>query len=72
MLRGSGVPDSKTEVGAGKGVRNVLPERPQGCFAQNVPDPFSGPRRDLEPVTKSLDRTRGEPRDDFQLAITGL
>jgi len=25
----------------GKGVRNLLPERPDGCFAQKVPDPFS-------------------------------
>jgi hypothetical protein len=23
----------------GKGVRNLLPERPEGCFAQKVPDP---------------------------------
>ncbi len=27
--------------GAGKGVRHLLPERPGGCFAQKVPDPFS-------------------------------
>ncbi len=26
---------------AGKGVRNLLPERPEGCCAQKVPDPFS-------------------------------
>jgi len=25
---------------AEKGVRNLLPERPEGCFAQKVPDPF--------------------------------
>ena len=25
----------------GKGVGSVLPERPEGCFAQNAPDPFS-------------------------------
>jgi hypothetical protein len=25
----------------GKGVRNLLPERPEGCFAKKVPDPFS-------------------------------
>src|SRR5712692_7302719 len=23
-----------------KGVRHLLPERPEGCFAQKVPDPF--------------------------------
>jgi hypothetical protein len=23
-----------------KGVRHHLPERPEGCFAQMVPDPF--------------------------------
>ncbi len=28
-------------TGRGKGVRYILPERPEGCFAQNVPDPFS-------------------------------
>ncbi len=28
-------------IGEGKGVRYILPERPEGCFAQNVPDPFS-------------------------------
>ena len=28
--------------GTGKGVRNLLPERPEGCFAQKVPDTFSG------------------------------
>ena len=29
-------------LGSGKGVRYILPERPSGCCAQNVPDPFSG------------------------------
>ncbi len=28
------------ERGEWKGVRNLLPERPAGCFAQKVPDPF--------------------------------
>ena len=28
--------------GAGKGDRHLLPERPEGCFAQKVPVPFSG------------------------------
>ena len=28
-------------VGGGKGVGNLLPERPEGCCAQKVPDPFS-------------------------------
>ncbi len=27
--------------GLGKGVRTLLPERPEGCFAQKGPDPFS-------------------------------
>ena len=31
-----------------KGVRNLLPERPEGCFAQKVPDPFFAGRRILE------------------------
>ncbi|MEA1952607.1 MAG: pyruvate kinase, partial [Planctomycetota bacterium] len=31
----------------GKGVRNLLPERPEGCFAQKVPDTFS-------PVTAAI------------------
>ena len=29
---------------AGKGDRHLLPERPEGCFAQKVPVPFSGRR----------------------------
>jgi hypothetical protein len=29
--------------GCGKGVRSNLPERPEGCFAQIGPDPFSAP-----------------------------
>jgi hypothetical protein len=32
----------KTLEGTGKGDRYVLPERPEGGFAQNVPVPFSG------------------------------
>jgi len=38
------------ETCGGKGVRYLLPERPEGCFAQKVPDTFSGggvPREDL-------------------------
>src|SRR5207302_2936562 len=27
-------------LGSDKGVRHLLPERPGGCFAQKVPDPF--------------------------------
>jgi demethylmenaquinone methyltransferase/2-methoxy-6-polyprenyl-1,4-benzoquinol methylase len=30
-----------------KGVRKILPERPGGCFAQNLPDTFSSPRKKL-------------------------
>jgi hypothetical protein len=30
---------------AEKGVRHLLPERPEGCFAQKVPDPFFGTQR---------------------------
>ncbi len=33
--------------GGGKGVRHLLPERPEGCFAQKVPDTFS-------PVTAAI------------------
>jgi len=29
------------EIGSGKGVRHLLPERPDGCCAQKVPDTFS-------------------------------
>jgi hypothetical protein len=41
----------------GKGVRNRLPERPMGCFAQTVPDTFSA--QDLLPfrARTSLRRT---------------
>jgi len=47
---------------AEKGVGSLLPERPEGCFAQKTPDPFfrsdvkiiAGRRRaDLEPLTPS-------------------
>ncbi|MBM4044576.1 MAG: cobyrinate a,c-diamide synthase [Planctomycetes bacterium] len=31
------------EFEGGKGDRYILPERPEGCCAQNVPVPFSGP-----------------------------
>jgi thiamine biosynthesis lipoprotein len=30
-----------SRTGAGKGDRHLLPERPEGCFAQKVPVPFS-------------------------------
>ena len=30
----------REDVHAEKGVRNLLPERPGGCLAQKVPDPF--------------------------------
>jgi oxygen-independent coproporphyrinogen III oxidase len=30
--------------GGGKGARNLLPERPSGCFAQKVPGTFSAPQ----------------------------
>ncbi len=34
----------ETEKGpAGKGVRSLFPERPEGCCAEKAPDPFSGP-----------------------------
>jgi hypothetical protein len=29
---------------AGKGVRTLLPERPEGCFAQKGPDPWYVPK----------------------------
>ena len=35
-------------AGGEKGVRSLLPERPEGCFAQKAPDPFFRPRS-LEP-----------------------
>jgi hypothetical protein len=37
---------------AGKGVRNLLPERPEGCDAQKVPDPFSSPFSSPEAVAR--------------------
>ena len=38
---GTDSPAIKARKGARKGVRHLLPERPEGCFAQKVPDPFS-------------------------------
>ncbi|MBU4273395.1 MAG: hypothetical protein KKA28_16170 [Planctomycetes bacterium] len=47
--------------GAGKGVRNLLPERPEGCFAQKVPDTFSGSEPgSLDLVAERLE-CRGNP-----------
>ena len=37
-----------------KGVRNLLPERPCGCFAQKVPDPFFGPFSPVVPASITL------------------
>jgi len=39
----------------GKGVRNLLPERPEGCFAQKVPDPFFNPRRCRSKVARTTE-----------------
>jgi hypothetical protein len=34
-------PETTCDMGmVQKGVRHLLPERPEGCFAQKVPDPF--------------------------------
>src|SRR5437867_3287986 len=38
---------SSRDTGGEKGVRNLLPERPEGCFAQKFLTPFS-PRVDWE------------------------
>ncbi len=41
-----------------KGVRHILPERPGGCFAQNVPDPFfRSDRVGLESPTYTMPRS---------------
>src|SRR5437763_745490 len=48
-----------------KGVRHLLPERPEGCFAQKVPDPFSpwGPRTPDQGFSTMLQLTlNGERR----------
>jgi len=38
----------------GKGVRYLLPERPEGCFAQKVPDTFSAGKRFVERLFHAL------------------
>jgi len=40
---------------AGKGDRHLLPERPEGCFAQKVPVPFSGPFSGLRQTEDEFD-----------------
>ncbi|MEA1951691.1 MAG: GTPase [Planctomycetota bacterium] len=42
----------------GKNVRNLLPQRPEGCFAQKVPDTFSAPGDRLV-VGRFADASRG-------------
>ncbi|HEY8665243.1 MAG TPA: protein ndvB, partial [Tepidisphaeraceae bacterium] len=41
-------------AGSREGVRNLLPERPGGCFAQKVPDPFFRSRLAMENVDRRL------------------
>jgi response regulator RpfG family c-di-GMP phosphodiesterase len=56
------------EIGRGKGDRHVLPERPEGGFAQNVPVPFSAspvaatpsPAQGLVEANSRLERRVGE------------
>jgi DNA-directed DNA polymerase III PolC len=44
---------------AEKGVRNLLPERPSGCFAQKVPDTFfTGVRTGLEAIATMPEEVR--------------
>jgi hypothetical protein len=47
----------------GKGVRNLLPERPEGCFAQKVPDPFpaEGCFAQEDPDPFPADNGQGDP-----------
>ena len=60
-----------------KGVRNLFPERPEGGFAEKVPDTFSGGRpyfvmelvRGL-PITDYCDRARIDPRGRLELFAT--
>ncbi len=48
----------------GKGDRHLLPERPEGCFAQKVPVPFSGPTGEdiFWPIGNSDWYPRGEEK----------
>jgi hypothetical protein len=46
----------------GKGDRHLLPERPEGCFAQKVPVPFSGSEDYFWPVGNSNWYPRGEDK----------
>ena len=51
-----------------KGVRNLLPERPEGCFAQKVPDPFSV----LLPLRQRVAAIKRKLRADVvQVGLTG-
>jgi len=46
----------------GKGDRHLLPERPEGCFAQKVPVPFSGSEAVFWPVGNEGWYARGEEK----------
>jgi hypothetical protein len=54
--------DRATTVETGKGDRHLLPERPEGCFAQKVPVPFSGSEVVFWPVGNSDWFPRGEEK----------
>src|SRR5712692_9594954 len=45
---------AKPKRGSAKGVGNLLPERPEGCFAQKVPDPFCGAGTGPPPAPPAL------------------
>ena len=61
-----------------KGVRNLLPERPGGCFAQKVPDPFFSAGDDAaqevlsEAVSNALARAADPQAFAAQIELAGL
>ena len=54
-----------TGEATGKGVRNLLPERPGGCFAQKVPDTFSQAEAVFWPVGNSDWYPHGEAKSPY-------
>ena len=49
-------------LGAGKGDRRLLPERPSGCFAQKAPAPFSGEEPPEDHDRRTLPKPGPAPR----------
>jgi hypothetical protein len=65
-------PDVAFFIAVQKGVRHLLPERPFGCFAQKVPDPFLNRQMLPDPpaLSKGLPNKPSKDRAEDLLGVT--